>query len=107
MAVSDRTVREMVFDSGYDWPNLGPITDLIGWLEKQRESVEEQYRDLVEIDIAVGDNYGSACLEISIYYDRPELPNETQEHLAKEAAERKRIESIDRARYAELKRKYG
>jgi len=100
-----KKVRAEVFAGG-----IGNLTGGLAVVTKKfnewLESVPEEYRSSVELEISCNDcgEYGFSTVEI--YYYRDETDEEEAAREKKEARGRKYAEEEERRKYLELKRKF-
>jgi len=85
----------------------GSLNEVIDSLLAIRESVPPEYRERARCEISAGLFYDSPFAQIRVSFERPELPDETAEREANERELARKQEESDRARYEELKRKFG
>lgn len=104
-----RTIRVEVYSGEkYDagWPPSNGL-EFLSWITSKIESVPEEFRGAVEIDIESETQYESSQATIDIYYDRPEnnadkAEREDKRSRYEELNKRQELKELNR-----LKQKYG
>lgn len=85
----------------------GKLTDVIAALQKTLESVPEEFRNDVTMDVSTDNFYDSCSVEVEVFYQRPETESEAKARQDREAQYAQQVCERDRAQYEALKRRFG
>ncbi len=92
--------------SNPDWPP-DKATEFMAWFQSKLDMIPDEYKELTMIDLTNSTSYDSSKMEIEIYYERAETPEEEteRERQAQAQIEHKRQQEIELLE--RLKKKYG
>ena len=97
-----------VMDLVEDWPSSENALEFIKWFQDKLEEVPEEYHSRTRIQIEGHDWYdGGNDVSIEISYEREETIEERKARRDKEQEKKKAIEESEKAKFLELKKKYG